>query len=254
MLLVIRCNRNTLKPKLSISLLFISVFAAALVHADTLSEYDFEGFTAGTNSSTGAVVTTAYSNFTFGAGLEAGRVQYQSANLTGNPADYYWQGWDGNMMRTRQQPGAGASTVDGAVTLNSYFSITYTPGGTVSLDSFDFEAAVRSDLSLVPMTANFTLRSSLTGNTNLGGGVASGRVELGEHTGFSVDLSGFAELQNFSSPITFTLYVDNAGAGTTRREVFVDNITLHGVPEPGSMALLGIGGAALFLFRFRRKK
>jgi hypothetical protein len=238
-------NIRTLVPVLA------ALLTAASVHAATLVEYDFEGFTPGASTSTGTLVATAYDEFAFGSGLEAGRIQYQYDNPTDSPAANFWLGWDGNMFRTRQNAGLASQNVGQAVTNNGYFSFTYTPGGTVSLDSLDLESAVRMGAVSEPLTARLTLRSSLTGTTDLGSFSVDARVELSEHDDISFDLSGYSEFQNITSPVTFTVYVDNIGV-TQRREVFVDNISIQGVPEPGSVALFAIGCSAL-LWRSRRR-
>ena len=66
----------------------------------------------------------------------------------------------------------------------------------------------------------------------------------------SVDTSGIAGLQGVSGPVEFRIYVtDSITSGPGH---FIDDISVEGVavPEPGSLALLGLGG--LCLFRRRR--
>lgn len=231
------------------------VAIAGTTHAAILRSYDFEGFTPGTNGSTGTHVTTAYNTFSFGSGIESPRVQYQNDNPSDSPGPNYWLGWDGNMMRSRNGPqGADNSTLAAAVGNNAYFAFTYAPSSTVSLSSISLEAAVRSDLSAVAMPAGITLRSSLTGATNLAAtSFVDARVEFAEHDDLNFDISGFSQFQDLASPVTFYFYITSESAvpTTVRREFFVDNLVLQGVPEPTSAGLLALGGMTLVIRRRR---
>jgi hypothetical protein len=58
---------------------------------------------------------------------------------------------------------------------------------------------------------------------------------------------------NAVSGLTFFQFsvAENTGGGTAGETIYVDNFQVTPTPEPGTFALLGLGGAALLFFRRR---
>ncbi|HEX7010476.1 MAG TPA: PEP-CTERM sorting domain-containing protein [Phycisphaeraceae bacterium] len=147
-------------------------------------------------------------------------------------------------------------TVDGIATTSFsdavYFSFTVTPdsGNTLNLDSLTLDAA-RGGGS---RPRGFVVRSSADGfttdlavNPNTNTDLPTQRL-IDFFTTYTVDLSDPA-FDAVAGPLEFRIYVFSPGTGSA---IDFDNITLHGevVPEPASLALLGLGGLG-FLRRRR---
>jgi len=225
-------------------LLTASAQAASLVH------YDFEGFAAGT------AVTSAYPT-AFTRGSYVGSVDIQTSASYITVGDGVTNPWDGNLLRgsIRRNPVApGIYIVDdaAAVQRDAYFSFTYTPTEETSLTTINLQAAVGAG-----DTVNIVLRSSLTGltvNDAIDDILITAQINLGERQQLSFDLSGVAEFQNMTDPVTFYFYTNTQG-DTGNSLFYLDDLTLEGttVPEPSSLGLLAIAGTA-FLTRRRVRR
>lgn len=221
-----------------------SVQAASLVH------YDFEGFAAGT------AVTSAYAT-TFAKGSYVSSVDIQASSSYVTVGDGITNPWDGNLVRgsiRRNPAGAGIYIVDdaAAVQRDAYFSFTYTPTAETSLTTINLQAAVGAG-----DTVNIVLRSSLTGltvNDAIDDILITAQVNLGERQQLSFDLSGVAEFQDMTDPVTFYFYTNTSG-DTGTSFFYLDDLTLEGttIPEPSSLGLLAIAGSA-FLTRRRVRR
>lgn len=252
-------------------LALITATAVSPLSAAVLVKYDFDTDHLGnaitgslTGGNDGPKVNTVYPSISFGQGTSEQRVKDEWDNAVDNPTPYYWQGWDGNMMRLKNHapasgPGvyAGSADVAGAVTNASYFAVTFNPLTTTSFTHITFEAAARvGSLSpLFELPVGVTVRSSVTGDANLAEtSIIRAYAEYGNHQNINIDLTGFSSLQEYGgAPVTFYFYLDSQGT-TGRRDVFIDNLTLHGtqaIPEPSSLLLLGCGLAGLILPRRR---
>jgi hypothetical protein len=140
-------------------------------------------------------------------------------------------------------------TTGATIDANDYFTFTLAAnsGYKMGFTSFDFYAQVDKD---GPTTA--VLRSSLDGYASDIGSV----LTLNQtNTGYAVNLTGTA-YQNLTNPITFRLYGYNAGkdAGTFQVNDYQFNGLTEAVPEPASVALLGIGGLLMGGYMRRTQK
>ncbi|MGC4046499.1 MAG: PEP-CTERM sorting domain-containing protein [Armatimonas sp.] len=141
-----------------------------------------------------------------------------------------------NLLQAAPASGAtgGNNNMTGAVAAKSFFEFTLTPNTNyaVSISSFSFSAGFPNNTSAV-------LRSSVDNYTADLGTVANQGSTLSP---YSFSLSSVSALQGRISPITFRVYVHGANANTASQ---FDNLTLNGttalVPEPGSLALIGLG-------------
>ncbi|GAA5118852.1 hypothetical protein JIN84_22555 [Luteolibacter yonseiensis] len=246
---------------------------ATSLSASVLVKYDFDkdhlgntitgSTTGGTN---GPVISTVYPSISFGASTAEPRVKKEYDNATDSPANYYWKGWDGNMMRVKNHgpasgPGvyAGSANLADAVTNASYFAFTYNPTVATSFTRISFQAAARVGTlnPLFELPVGITVRSSLTGTANLAAtSMINAYAELAQYQSINIDLTGFDEFQDHNgSPVTFYFYMDSQGT-TARREVFIDNLTLEGIqaiPESTSLLLAACGATGLIARRRRAR-
>lgn len=205
-----------------LAVLIAAVMVAAGAYADVIALYTFEA------SSIASSDTAANST--------AGNFQRAGADLTG-----FATGNGGGLAANGNGWQVGTGTADW-----SWF------GFTLSLDSgyrFDFESLA------------FDERKSGTGPGDYavyydaGAGFTLVQTEtLASDTTFHTMTANANTFSSTASSIAFRIYGYNttASTGTWRN----DNVTLNGtvvVPEPGSMALLGLGVGALVLFRRRMK-
>jgi hypothetical protein len=124
---------------------------------------------------------------------------------------------------------------------------TLTPDQSVNLSSLKFGVGASNDNG-----ATYEVSSSLTTGTLDSGDITTTIGSEGDYQDVSIDLTGFSGLQNFSSPITFSIVLDAPSGNSTTR---IDKIQVEGavIPEPTSIALLGLMGLAALLGLRRRK-
>ncbi len=137
----------------------------------------------------------------------------------------------------------------------SYVQFTVTPAALKELDYTSLTFSGRRSGSSVG-TTTLTLRSSLDAYTGgLGSlGAAFNSDNNNNFINATIALNSVASLQNITTPVTFRLYVNASGTGTTSGFA-LDDIRLSAevstIPEPGSLALLAMGG--LMMLPRRRK-
>ncbi|RXK84339.1 PEP-CTERM sorting domain-containing protein [Chlorobaculum sp. 24CR] len=126
---------------------------------------------------------------------------------------------------------------------DDYFTFTLdaNAGYRINIDSFEYHAQ-RSSTG----PTSFAFRSSIDGfTTNIGSPTA---------TGTTIDLTA-SQFQHLTDPIEFRLYGYNSGVGTFSVNDYTFNGTVEAVPEPGTLALVGVGSLLMFgnLRRTRKK-
>jgi hypothetical protein len=150
---------------------------------------------------------------------------------------------------------AGTASPDDATALanNTYWTVTITPnaGFQLNLTSLVFDEArgggsMPRGWSLYNSIDGFALANRLATNAS----VQTQRPTFGPAT-VNLNLPRF---QNLTGPITFRMYVFTPGTG---QSVEFDNMVLNGtvtaIPEPGSLALAGMGVAGWLALRRRQQ-
>lgn len=133
---------------------------------------------------------------------------------------------------------------------NDYFTFTITanPGYQIDFSDFTFNG-----LRLVNGPSSLALRSSLDGYASNIGTVVATSTSATTHT---VDLSGTDFLD--VTDVTFRLYgynaTNNFGQGQYSVNSYEFNGTVEAVPEPQSLALVGVGSLLMFGYLRRTRK
>jgi hypothetical protein len=149
-------------------------------------------------------------------------------------------------------------TEAGAVAAPDYFSFTITPTtGPTSLTSLTFlfggSTSTAVDGTFDPFVSIRTSAEAVPYNTNIG--TATRNVPntgtANQLSSFSINLTNIPELQNFTTPVTFRLYVYAENAGTAAEILRLDTVVLNGVPESSAILL---SGAGILLAATRRRR
>jgi hypothetical protein len=150
----------------------------------------------------------------------------------------------------------GFNSVAAAVTGNAYWGFTVTPDAGYQMTLTDFTFYARGGGT---SARGYAVRSSLD---NYATDLSTGSLAFTAFTPFTVTLG--AAFSNLTDPVTFrmysysgsnnsTLYYEgfntaaNAGLGPTL------NGTISAMPEPATVAFLGLGAAGLWINRRRRR-
>jgi hypothetical protein len=149
------------------------------------------------------------------------------------------------------QPVNGDSTAALAKSLNAYLEFTVTPAAGFSMNLL----ALCFDAGYGWSDARFAVSSSLDGFASVIDDEAVAQ-QYPNTSGYAIDLSG-ATYQNLTAPITFRIYDYNpATSGGVGPDIGFSNLLLKGtvttVPEPTTLAMLGVGGLAMLGLRRRR--
>jgi hypothetical protein len=231
-------------------LAFIALSAAALAVASQAASAavlsDYFNTTAAVATSADADANSTSSTFAAST-LLAGN---SAAVATGNPVSAYYQ-IGANLTTLGSPPADGPAA---AVAAGSYVGFTITPvaGQALNLTSLTFSTSPTWGASTTASWRVATL-SSVGGF----GSAANALNVTGQDTGVSglaylsvnIDLTGTA-YQNLTSPVEFRMYLSDSASGATSYQR-IDNVVLNGtttavgIPEPTSLALLGLGGLAM---------
>ena len=212
-------------------------FHAGSASAATIVSYDFTG---GSASQTGGIATgsdTTVGGFTSGNNGGTG--------ISGSSEVLF--------ARTNS---TGASTADGdsladAIANDTYwtFTVTNTTGGDLDLGTLTFNYWATSGFG----TFTTYVMSDVDGFTD-GDEIGSGSIDAPAVNSAAlqelqtIDISSLGTLADTDS-IEFRLYIVDASTANNRIHR-IDDVTVNEVPEPGSLALLAIGG--LCMVRRRR--
>ncbi len=219
---------------------------ALVTNAATLADYRFTGGTAASIDSH--------------AGTDAGDFQAVSGANEGSAASDIGFGATSNTAFVRGDAVAQPNTASGALNDDDFLSFTISAtnaGDAMVLDELIFEGFYLSDNALGDLTSVTVYLQSSVGGFGDGSPVLdsfalteSGGIGDGGPT-YSVDLSAFPSL----ATAEFRFYFAAVGSSGNKvgDTVRLDNVQLTGdiIPEPASLALMGLGGLTV-LFRSRR--
>ena len=237
--------------------------------ADVITAWNFNSVPSDNNLTTG---TTAAS---FGTG---------TASLIGGTTTSFATGAGGGTDNTGWNISTWAAQGTGSGTRGVQFT-----GSTAGFKNITLDMDLRMSATV---SRFFQLQATSDGSTysNVAGGVATGPTSLNNNTVATMSSSGLIEIQSASSSQQFaqgfrysfasnSLFENNANFGFRLVAVFdpsnganyissnagttaaystggtfrLDNISINGVPEPTSIALLSVAGFAGLAARYRRR-
>jgi hypothetical protein len=208
---------SNLKPIIfCILLVAISASTQAAIFAD----YGFGGSDLDPDDTD---LDTTATSLSIGAGLSFDRFENRGFWVQSNsgPSAYVFTG------------GEDATVLD-----NDFIAFTLTPVGGVNLDFTSMTFATRAANTTVSVASSADSYSSVIGSSSASGG-------------WTVDTISLTPMAVVSSPVEFRLYFSDSSG-----DVIIDDIQLNGVvtaiPEPSTIALLGLAGLAGFFFLRRR--
>lgn len=182
-----------------------------------------------------------------------------SGDLTLGPGLTGQTGWNQTLDAAGFFGNASLAT---AIANDDYATITITPDAGQEIDFSNFHVILGINVGTETGDNSIALLSSATGFT------AADALDVYEpvtatggalaNTAFDTNLAGVAALQNVTGAVEFRLYYSQVGnrigigapfSGAVQDDLRIDG-TVTTVPEPGSLALLGLGG----LMAMRRKR
>ena len=228
-----------------------------------LALYDFTSYTASSNS--GAAATSNDPNVT-ASNYAPNASAFVAFSANSTAANYFFTGSGNPAPAVGTQSSTVPATDAASVTANTYFALTLTPatgyalsfnttGGTNTLT---FDLRVRNTTAgstAVPFTENLVLRSSVDNFAAAIGTVTGTVTTANTNTGFVAETISLTSLGTLASnaAVTLRLY-PNDNQNVSQDDFSVDNLVVNGiaaVPEPSTVAALGIGLAALVAARRR---
>lgn len=210
----------------------VSLACAGVSRGDIIVSYDFDGAAnpdlAADNAFPG-VGTTALTKGP--GGTFAAEPGYTSQVVRVNPTD------------------STDNTLADAIADGDYagFSVTFPAGQTWDLTSLTYQAARGGPSTPRTIYALSSLGGFAAANVIETNAVTSTRATLSSYT---VELTAPLYQDLTDQTVEFRLYYSTPGTGSS---IEIDNVVLNGtVPEPGSLALLGVGALGLLRRRGRR--
>jgi hypothetical protein len=233
------------------------VFAASLLYcasaqADTLVNYQFNtnNFPGPIGNGTSATAANApYSSVVNGSFLSSA-----STIDNGGTAVTLTYRVSGTLVNNgsaaASYPAMDARLTSAAPDPTLYFQFSFTANSAFNLTTLSYDLATGS--SSATTTRGADVRFSLDGfNTFTDAGQNGVIGNADSFTHLSLDLGNTAVASGQTVTVRFLPFVDTGAAGGVR----FDNIEVDGVsavPEPGSLAIFGLGGLAAFILRRRR--
>lgn len=216
------------------------VLGATSASADVLAQYNFPG---GSAASSDVHPTTA-------SDVQIGDFLNDNNDGDGGP------GIDvlGTFVRAEdtEDPaslGGAIVTLGDAILSNDYYYFTLT-GASYSISQISFDYTVSASGTTTSFAADLlTSATGLTGSDSLSETPVT-TSSNGVATNVVVPLGGNASLQGLSGTTEFRIYVRDNQAGNAQSHR-LNNIVVEGTPEPGSLALLAIGG---FFVSWRKRR
>lgn len=241
--------------------------------AISLVEYDFENLASTTD----------------GIGVDRHIAGYQASGVTASTFEYASSGglvldstsrgtsvgdnnattptFDHNLLsdnsfafnRSSSGMGFASTSAQDSIDNNWYMEFSITPDTEMDLTTIAFTTQnanpnrAPGDWFLTSSIAGHTVAAKLASSFIPADSLVNNNVDL-PFTDFSVALG--AEFEDLTTETTFRIYwhEDSATDNANRDETYIDKVNIIGavaVPEPSSVALLGLGGLALIL---RRRK
>ena len=150
---------------------------------------------------------------------------------------------DPPVLRVAPQGGVTSSAAANAASGRFQFTVDSPTFNVFGLQTLTFDAGRGGGST----PRGFVLRTSETGSQELA--VQAIPTQRPNFTGYSIDLSSIALLQDLSGPVTLSFHPFTPGTGAS---IEFDNFTLTAtVPEPGRALLLGLATLPLLLRRRR---
>ncbi len=205
---------------------------SAPAHADMLVQYTFVESSVGINNPSAAQTAPNFTatNMTATSTSKGAGITNANYNLFFGPT-----GAPNTALSIR---GTALTSESAAINNNRYFEFTLTPGTGytfASLDTLVFDWARGGDQGTRGIYAYVSTDGFAT-STKIGQQVNS------SGTAWNIGQSYNIGLTNVTGPVVFRFY--SRAEGADNRDMRFDNIVVNGtlIPEPASLALMGIGG------------
>lgn len=232
------------------------ILVMGCAHAAILTGYDFDD---GTNNATTAATFTdvdiTASNFGVGAGLIPVLATQSGSGANDAQGNPFGTANNHNFGGTENVFGFdGSASLANALTDDNYLTFSVTPqnGTSFDLTSVTFRHYIGSNIvrsanswALFSSVDGFAQANAINTGTSAVQGWQDQVVTLG------------SQFDNVSTTTEFRLYIFGESGGSTNSQSIFDKVVLNGevvaIPEPSTFGLLGLGFAALFLKRRRRR-